>query len=304
MRIARRNWALSAALVALLGAQLALHRGGAEERAVEALFAELEGASVARIVVEAEGEALELERDADGLWGLTGFGGYPGRAEAIDRLVDRLRSITTLDLLSEEASSHGDYGVDEQGTRVRLYATSREPVATIVQGGESRDGRATYLRREDSPAVYRAPNLRRITTGVNQWIDPRLVTFQPALVESIRLEGSALGAPLVVSRDANQIGKWTTQEDANVPGAAVRSFLKRAQGLFLDDVEGTFDPVRFGPDRLRFTLLVRGGSAVGSRLGAEAEQGRTLATSVDGAWTVVVKSSAAELLIDAATALR
>jgi len=249
MRIARRNFVLGGVWLGLLVLSWALPGPGSSiaRREIGRLFPEFQRADAVRVVIErpadvsASGAPQSIElvrRDQDqgaALWVLPEHFDYPAGTVSMQQLFDALTSLTNLDLLSESAASHVDYGLGPDGLVLRVFNGAGDLLVGLVQGAEATPaagtGLATYVRVLGADEVYRVPRVGTIPTDPRRWLERRWLAFEPGLVRELRItEG---GTTEVWSRA--EMERWTR---AGAPASArlLRSLLDRLNACFFDDV--------------------------------------------------------------------
>ena len=148
-----RNVVLLAVFAVLLALYLVLERPAPRELEDRPVFPglTLEGAATVRLGAprgSAEGGRVELVRSGAG-WTVTERGGFPAHAWAVERLLNGLSALRTVDRVSTEADSHGRFGVDESGRRVAVLDARGALLASLVAGTASGPG------LDDLPAAAR-----------------------------------------------------------------------------------------------------------------------------------------------------
>lgn len=231
----RRDLLLVGLLAILVGLDVVTTPDGAPTRAVGPLLVGFDSTQATRIELRRDGEeSLVLERGSEeGDWVLPGTFGYRARTQLAEDLLSRLASLSTLDLVTEEASRHGDYGVD-QGVLVRVEDGEGRELASLLQGGVSPDGRATWGRRPSEDATYRLPLFAPLRLDPLWWLDARLLSFEPGLIRRIELEIGERAR--VLERDLARVGVWRTPEGVPAVGADVEALLEALRGTFLTEV--------------------------------------------------------------------
>lgn len=274
MKLYRRNVILLGVVLLLAAVDVALERPGPVQREVGRLFPELLVDRAARLSLARGDERLDLVRDADGGWTVEQLGGYPGFSDQIDLFLTRLGSVTNLDLLTDLAAAHAEYGVDEAGLSVRVEDASGAPLAAFVQGLEvAREG-ASYLRLADGTEVYRVLGLRALSLDpLRQWVDPRLVGFEPILVKRLTISGPAAGEnALTFTRVEGTTDAWTREGGGRAPKSQVPLVLQDLRRIFLDGVVGE-DAAGIADPRLVIELELRDASVRRLTFGAEDADG-------------------------------
>jgi hypothetical protein len=306
MPLAPRNVVLLLLVLALLALDLSTGGvGGPPARAVGPLFPDLRAEDVQRLVIESPApdggrNRVELVRTGDALrpWRVPAAFDHPTWDGAVDELLQVVVALSTIDLLTEDASQHARYGVDGSGARLVLSGAGETVLADLVQGDTAPGGRATYVRRFGEDAVYRMARLRRLRADVNGLLDTRWMPHEPALVQTIRLSGADVGEELVLARDPQLLRRWTSHGE-ELPSLAVGGLLTRLAGLHFEEVLAAGDAPLSGL-RLQVELSLSSGVTWVGRFGAALDDGRVPATG--SGWTVAFPLEAYELVRDAARA--
>jgi len=284
VRISPLNWGLAALVVVLVAAEVGLERGEPAPREVGRLFPELFADRAARIELAGGGEPLEIVLEGQ-TWVLSGHHDFPARPEQVERLLRALTSLTTLDLLSEDAASHDEYGVGADARRVSIWDGSGELLAGLVQGADVPTGNASYVRRLGLDQVYRAPRLTAIPAEPKYWLDRAWLGFEPALVTSVRISGPLCDPPLEFERREGTVDHWT-RDGEQVSPRVVKDFAQTMRSLFLDEVVAPRDtPEALGPLQLRVEVSLLDGRELSAYFGATVDGG-VLARRADDDWTV------------------
>jgi hypothetical protein len=254
----------------------------------EAAFGAFDPSTILRISL-AEGEAppLRLARaSSEDPWTVVGRQDFPALGFLVETLVGSLVGLRQSDLVSEEASSHGIFGVDA-GTLLTLEAPGAAPW-TFVLGEAGREGGGThgYLRAAAEDRVFALRGLGDLSLEPRAWIDPRLVDFDASAVEGVRF--SVAGTSITIVRDDK--GRWSEElTGAPAPRVGAEDLIGLVGGLALDDVAARpvgSEQAGFDGELLVVELL---GGVDGEEpwpvlleLGGEAEDGRRYVRS--GSW--------------------
>ena len=303
MKLTRVNVVLLVLVMALAALELARGRGGAPPREVGRLFPEFFVDQAERVEVVGPDGTLELRQGEAG-WVCASRFGHPARADWTGQLTRALASLTTLDLLSDDPGRHGDYGLDEGATRVRVWNESGELVVDLIQGDDTPDAsRACYVRRFGDDAVYRAPSLERIPAEPARWLDSMWLSFEPAVIKAVRVVSPDLEAPLELTREDKRY-IWS-DGDRTVAKRKVDSLLDAARGLFVSDVvAGPADgALELGEVALRLELTRLNDVVLVGEF-SEAQDGvvRARRRDPDG-WVVELPAKSVELLVERALGL-
>ena len=306
MRLNRVNVVLLVLVAALGSLELVRSLGGAPPREVGRLFPAFFVDQAERVEVEGPDGRVQLRRAEEG-WACASRFDHPARGDWTSQLTRALASLTTLDLLSDDPARHGDYGLDEGATRVRVWSESGELVVDLVQGDDTPDAsRACYVRRFGEDAVYRAPSLERIPAEPARWLDSLWLGFEPAVVKGVRVVSPDLEAPLELRREERRY-VWR-DGDRTLPKSKVDALLDAARGLFVSDaVAGAADGAdgadALGEVALRLELTLLDDRVLVGEFGApEGGVVRARRRDPDG-WVVELPAPGVELLVERALGL-
>ena len=192
--MSRRNALLGLLLAGLVVLDLLTLPGGGPSRAIGPLLRTRRGGRGGRAARGRDAAASAPPRAA---WTLPSTLGYAAQGSLAEDLLTRLASLSTLDLVTEDAARHREYGVD-QGTLITVRDAEGATLAALLQGGVTPDRRATYGRSPAEDRTYRLPLLAPVRLDPDWWLDARLLTFEPGLVR--RVERSRASAPRPRSR--------------------------------------------------------------------------------------------------------
>jgi len=290
--LTRGNLALLVVVLVLGVLRLATGSGGPEDSGADRdrAFAAFDPAAITRLTLARPGgDALHLARTkADAPWTVTDRLGFPALAFPIETLMAQVAGLTLADQVSEEASSHAIFGVDE-GLALTLEAPGTAPWSFVLgHAGRESGGTTSYLRAAAEDRVFALGGAGSLTTAPRSWIDPSLVDLDVGAVA--RIEVTVAGQSVAIERDDK--GRWseelTGQQASRVDTEDLLGF---ASTLVLDDVvAGAPEAAAFGSDvfRIAFEPAAAEGAEptepwpVVLELGAQVEDGRWLVRS--GAW--------------------
>lgn len=140
--------------------------------------------------------------EEDGVWSLPSKGGYPADADQqMARASTSIMDREILRVVSQSASTHGDYGVvapSEEldidatgvGTRVTLADDTNDALVDLVVGKEVKDAKGQrYVRRISQDVVYIAEiDLNNLSTNFSDWIEDDLLKLDPADIASVQIK--------------------------------------------------------------------------------------------------------------------
>jgi len=296
MGAARRNILLAV----VLGVLVLLDLGSAPDirppRDVGPLLTQLDVQRAARIELQGpNGASLVLERE-DESWRLPGSLGYPARTELVRGLLASLASLSTLDLVSSDATRHREYGVDT-GTHLRILDGEGAVMGELLQGGVAPDGQATYGRLLSEDKTYRLPGLAPLHLEQAYYLDARLVSFEPALVSAVRLQTSS--GSLRLLRDTARVKVWRREDNGQpVAGARVEKLLTTLRATFLQVVLAKDSVEQL--TGFHIELEFAGGRTIGLTLGEGNSAGLVPARTSGSGFTVGLSESSARALQAAA----
>lgn len=266
MKLTPMNLGLLVAVLALGLVELLSGGGRAAEREIEKLFPLFTSDAAQRIEVAGPEGTLRLHR-TDGAWVCSERFDYPAREDFTRKILNAMASLTTIDLLSTDAGSHKDYGLDQKTTRVRVWGEGDDLLVDLIQGKDVPDGLACYVKRFGGDEVYRAPVLTRIPSAQTIWLESRWFLFEPGFVRKIEVTGADLPTPVVIEREVGR-SRWHKGDD-NVALGRVDSFFAALQGLLVEDVvAGRADPEALGEVVLRVELTLADDSVLAAEFGA------------------------------------
>ena len=238
MRLTRTNWILIGLLVAMAALDLGLKDKGGEVRTIGRLAVDFYRDRAARALLVRGEERMELQRGADGAWVLTERYGYPASERTMDELLTALTSLTTLDLVSLDGSTHQEYGLAQDALSIEVWDEEGQRVLGLLQGAEVSGGGASYVRLMGEDAVYRAARLRPIQLDPRFWLDVQWLTYPEALVSRIELSGAALSDSRTLVRDEDTVDTWRVEGGERIGAAPIKSHLRALRSLFVESVRG------------------------------------------------------------------
>ncbi|MEZ6013663.1 MAG: DUF4340 domain-containing protein [Planctomycetota bacterium] len=309
MRIARRNVVLAGALVTLTGLLVFGGREAAPTRAITRLFPTLTTASAARLELAADGRSVRVER-VNGEWVLPDLFGYPAEPLLVARVIERLGSLTSLDLLTEDPKRHAEYGLDEGAAqRFTVFDVSDGVLADLLVARAPTG--AAYVRLRGQDAVFGAGALPTTSSDLQAWrLGSPLITVDATLATRIELAPADAGAgwpSVTVVRDPDRYDRWFDGEGSEVPRERVERLLNELVKLYPLAILAAGPAPEHGLDPAALTVRVVGakGEVALARIGA-AQGGRDANVAAQGAlgpWVVQVRGTAVERLRAVARAL-
>lgn len=316
MRIAPRNYVLAGVLAVL---SLLLVTGGGEElpaREISRFAPALVPAEARRVEVTSGPRRVTLQREESG-WVLAELHGFPADRQLVERVLEVLAELTTLDLLTEDPARHAEYGLDEASAQRLTVLGADDGVVADLYVGRAPSGSA-FVRRVGEDAVYGASVLPRTSSEPVGWQRTiALVPVEPALVLRLELSGPELGgadSPIVLKRDGRGQGRWLDAADKEVPRASAEGLVRALTTLFVDRMLapelGADGGAAHGLDAPRFTVRVtatasgRGDYELEARIGSTATEGLVPAVGPSGPWVVGLREASVARILQHAAPLR
>jgi hypothetical protein len=221
--IAPRNWLLTVVFAGLLAFWLLGQGGGAvEERAVRPLFdafqgnraqlvvlerpdaaaVQTDGVERSTLVLQPGGEGGSSEEDSRAQWVLEELFGAKAFSDRVERLLSRIGSMTTLDLVSADRERHQEYGLTEdRALRVRVSTTSEmgaDPMVDLLLAPAPE--RAAWVRKSGENEVWRIARFFPPSPAPRAWFDDSsLMPLGDRAIRSIRAKGSALPKEVAIN---------------------------------------------------------------------------------------------------------
>ena len=220
---------------------LGLRDKGGEARTIGRLAVDFYRDRAAHALLVRGEERMELQRGGDGAWVLTERHGYPASKRTMDELLTALTSLTTLDLVSLDATTHQEYGLAQDALAIEVWDEEGQRVLGLLQGAEVSGGGASYVRLMGDDAVYRAARLRPIRLDPRFWLDVQWLTYPEALVSRIELSGTALSVSRTFVRDENTVDTWRVEGGERIGIAPIKNLLRSLRSLFVESVRGRVD---------------------------------------------------------------
>jgi len=241
VRPTRTNCLLIGLLAGLTALDFALRDRGGDARTIGRLATEFYRDKAARAQLVRGDERMELQRSAEGAWSLPEHHGYSASARTVDEILTALTSLTTLDLVSLDASTHGEYGLAQDALAIEVWDEDGQRVIGLLQGAEVSGGGASYVRLMGADAVYRAARLRPIQLDPRFWLDVQWMTYPEALVSRIELSGTALAESRTLVRDPDTVDTWRREGGERIGVAPIKNHLRALRSLFVESVRGRVD---------------------------------------------------------------
>lgn len=293
-------------LAVLLAAQILLAVGmtlsarDLSAKPADKLLADVQADAIDRITLAlSDGDTLELKRTADG-WQLPQSADFPADKSKVDRLIERLTSLTAGLPVATTASAQKRFKVaDDQFERRIALARGDKTLATLYVGN-SPTMRQVYARQAGDEAIYTVDFATYdAPVKADDWRDKSLLQFAKDEIEAIR------SGDLELRRVAGENDKggweWTLSEPLD-PVAADKLAAKLAK-LRIGSVLGSEEKPAYGLAKPVLTVSVarKGGETIEYRLGKRSEgDGYVLKTSKRPEYFDLPTHSAEELVKAAA----
>jgi hypothetical protein len=210
---------------ALLGErQSAPDDGAAGQRLYPGLEQQLNG--ISRIRMERNGATYEVLRDGD-QWQLPGKGGYPVQFARVKPLLLGIALLEKVEPKTANSENYARLGVQDPGsdthnTRIELYESSGEPVASLivgkVRGGLIAGGRdGIYARISGDARAWLLAGELALPESQVDWVDRQIVHIKPKSVKRVTITQPD-GSSLVVEKPHKGAASFSV---SNVPDGAV-----------------------------------------------------------------------------------
>lgn len=319
MRLEPRNLVLLLLLAALVGVDLGTRRG-TRPGGDGPLLGELFGVRPWRLVLARGEERVELLRRpvdeqgaaaAFGPWTVASARDYPADERRVEGLLDRLRSLRTLDVVAEGDGAHAAYGLaggapdGEEPLRITVAGaeSSGRPervLADLLVGRPPGSASVPHVRRLDGSRVLRAPALEMPPTEASAWLAPDWVGVEASWVERIVVE-LADEAPREVLRVG--VDRWEGAEGGRARAEDARELLLGLEDLRPAAVLERLEDGGSGLElELALDLVLEEGQRVRLEFGAE-RAGLRPARRIGSPWVVAVEGPAYHALLSRARAL-
>jgi hypothetical protein len=113
----------------------------------------LDKAKVGELTISpAEGETITLKREGTG-WKMTVPAAVPADASAVDAMLGSLESLEIDEVVTENAASLGDFGLEKPALALEVVSQGAAPLKLLV-GGKLADGSGVYAKLPTSNRVF------------------------------------------------------------------------------------------------------------------------------------------------------
>lgn len=179
----------------------------------------------------AEGtEDVELVKE-DSQWLVESKDRLPANGDRVNDLLRSTAELERKELVSSNPENQGRYKVNEQGTRVKLWAGERLQADYYI-GEIGPSFNSTYVRKEGEDKVYL---VYRVLTSVIRpldWRDLSVLNFNPNEVQSVAVTRG--GNDFVIKREGDgwQVGSLSNEVD----GDKVNQLINNLAALKAEDI--------------------------------------------------------------------
>ncbi|MEM1452331.1 MAG: DUF4340 domain-containing protein [Planctomycetota bacterium] len=286
------NRVLLAVVVSLSGLLFALERSVEGDRVVEPLFPAFDGGRGVEVRL-AKGEdgasAVTIRRAAPGdPWSIDELRGAPASGILVEGFLSRVGSMSTLDLVSDDASALSEYGLGEsEALRVTVVGAAPESesddIADVtLERAEIADlflatgpEGASFVRRAGEVDVYRLPRFPRVPEAPFDWFDRRsVVPYEDVQIAKLTARGPGLaGSVVVLEQPLSEFGSFRDAAGGDVPRVRALDVLQRLRALFPVAVLDRREAGELPPDELSFEveIALRSGNVFRVQFGSAAE---------------------------------
>ncbi|MEM9380065.1 MAG: DUF4340 domain-containing protein [Planctomycetota bacterium] len=275
------NRVLLVVVAVLSGLLVALERGIESSRVVEPLFPAFDGGRAVEIGIaapESDG-TVTLRRAAPGEpWSVEELRGAPASGILVEGFLSRIGSMSTLDLVSDDAADLTEYGLGEDAAlRVTVVgaATPAAPEGTDGAAGDLGDvslersviadlflalgpDGASFVRRAGEVAVYRLPRFPRVPDAPFDWFDRRsFVPYEEVQIARLTARGPGLdGSVVVLEQPVSEFGSFRDAAGGDVPRVRALDVFQRLRALFPTAVLDRRESGEMDPDAVRFEVEI------------------------------------------------
>ena len=307
MRIARRNLALALVFVGLAVAYGVGGDDGPPLRPIERLAPGLTPREAARIELRAGERRVVVAREGE-RWLLPDLFGFPAEAAQVERLLERLVDLTTLDLVTEDPERHAGLGLGASDAQHLVVQDGAGATVVDVHVARAADGFA-YVRPAGQDAVYGYGALPPLSTDVQAWRKAEaLVPLDVAQI--LRVEGQVRTSSgelqsFQIALDPSGTGRWQDQDGRDVDRDAAEGLVRGLVTAFPERILAA----TAGPEFDQLQLEVRatralGGAEYAARIAAGAREGLVPAVGAGGDYVLGLRPATVQRLTGYAARLR
>ena len=228
---------------------------------------------------------IVLKKGSDGNWILESRFNAPGRKDLVEGFLRELRDLKG-ELRADSKELLGDFQIDDAtGLHIILESGEGKVLKHLVVGLKKPGLNGNFVRVYDSNKVILVPNelLMRLALFNNEsplldnnFLDLRILSFDPSQVNRIEVGGSFTKVPFILvreeSKDKNAAPVWKfdhSRQKGDIDTAKVGLFLQNASTLWAQQVLDP-TPATYGFEKpfLNMKLVLSSGQALGLILGA------------------------------------
>jgi hypothetical protein len=264
--------------------------GASRAAAGAPLVAGVDAAAVAKVEVkDQKGETALLARSGDG-WALESSAGYPARAEAAQKVLDKVLGARSIALVATKASSHAGLEVADANAQrtVRLLAADGKELAKVHFGKAASGG--AFARAAGAAEVHRVEGAVtwELATSPGAYIDTQLLSFDMAQVQSFSIERRG-ATPTALERGTDDGWKVVSPVELSAAKEKVEEVLRAASRVWLVKPVAAKAAPEHGvdPAECLFKAKLKDGSEVSLALGKLAPDGRNVYARKGGSEFVV-----------------
>jgi hypothetical protein len=293
-------------LAALLALQVGLlvGRGRGSDAAPAgrkaAIFPGLTVEQVARVkIADRNGESLELAREGGG-WVIASAGGYPAKADAVEKLVKKIVELESLGVAGTNPASQAAFEVSERLFQrdVRLLDAQGGEKARLLLGRQAAGG--SFVRRAGDDAVHRVAEslVWQAATQPQSFMETQLVKLEPAKVKELSIaHGKTVRAAL--AKDEKGTWRATAPEAFEAEKAKVDEVIQALSRTYAAAPVGAKAAPEQGldaDDTLLVEAVLEDGSKAGVAIGKPATAGRRYARAVGASAVAEVATGSADAI--------
>jgi hypothetical protein len=239
-------------------------------------------------------------RKVDGVWRLVAPVQALADAQAVDALLDQLKSVKHDEVVEDKASDLHKYGLDQPSGAVTFKSLSAGTQAGVLFfGADSFDGSKAYGMVDGQSSVFLTSLAAKtaLLKDADGLRDKRLLIFDPGDVESLR---STQGAGFLIDRDKQ--GQWQVHSGSQLEPArvdAVNNWIAALQGIKGSSVveETVKNPAKYGLGKGLVELGLKGQAKLALQKGSLQGKGPAFYGRVQGQSQVWLLPSSASAIL-------
>jgi hypothetical protein len=244
-------------------------------------------AKAASITISDQGKTVELRRDADGAWKVTGYFGFPADFEKVSRLVQDLNGSKIERLVTENPDRIAR--LEFKDSSVAIRDASGKEVWKVLFGKSPETGNGRFVQFAGEAKAYLSGTRVFLDTDAKGWADTLIATAKPEDVAKVTLTFPE-GGRVTAERKAKDAA-WTTPDapaGKALIGEKITSALSALTSIRFSD---TVDPKDAGAaDAAKFqrtlTLETFSGRTVTIAMGRKPEEKKLKAPVADSKGTL------------------